>query len=116
MVVWEVIRLRLSLMGDGDTGSPLSRLRARDTALVGTSGKLRAKGGVEADEEGCVSCIGGKGSGERVCLSTRLDGCDLPKGLERDSLIRLVVIVSLPFPFCFFSGENGLNVVNGTEG
>lgn len=39
MVVWEVIRLRLSLMGDGDTGSPLSRLRARDTALVGTSGK-----------------------------------------------------------------------------
>jgi len=39
MVVWEVIRLFLSLMGDGDTGSPLSRFRARDIALVGTCGK-----------------------------------------------------------------------------
>lgn len=71
---------------------------------------------MEADEEGCVSCIGGNGSGERVCLSMRLGGCGLPKGLERDSLIRLVVIVSLSFPLCFFSGENGLKVVKGAEG
>ena len=68
MVVWDVIRLFLSLTGEGDTGSPRSRLRARDTALVGTGGKLREKVDEEADEEGCVSCIGGKGSGERLCL------------------------------------------------
>lgn len=71
---------------------------------------------MEADEECCVSCIGGKGSGDRVCLSMRLGGCDLPKGFELESLIRLVVLLSLSLPFCFFSGENGLNAVKGAEG
>ena len=69
---------------------------------------------MEVDEEGCATYIGGKGSGEKICLSMRLG--DLLKGLERDSFIRLVLILSLSFPFCFFSGENGLNVVKGADG
>ena len=43
MAVVKLTRRLLSLLGDGDTGSPLSRLRARDTAQAGICGGLREK-------------------------------------------------------------------------
>jgi hypothetical protein len=53
------IRRRFSLFGEGETGSPLSRLRARDTALfgVGANGSLVL---AEVDEMGGIGA--GKGS------------------------------------------------------
>lgn len=52
MAVVGITRRLLSLLGDGDTGSPLSRLRARDTAPAGICSGLREKTGEEGEEEG----------------------------------------------------------------
>jgi hypothetical protein len=52
MAVVGLTRRLLSLLGDGDTGSPLSRLRARDTAQAGICGGLREKTDKEREEEG----------------------------------------------------------------
>ena len=51
MAVEGITRRLLSLLGDGDTGSPLSRLRARDTALAGICGGLREKTDEDGEDE-----------------------------------------------------------------
>lgn len=52
MAVGGITRRLLSLLGDGDTGSPLSRLRARDTAVTGICGTLREKTDEEEENGG----------------------------------------------------------------
>jgi hypothetical protein len=52
MAVGGITRRLLSLLGDGDTGSPLSRLRARDTALADICGVLREKTDEDEEDEG----------------------------------------------------------------
>lgn len=52
MAVVGITRRLLSLLGDGDTGSPLSRLRARETAPAGICSGLREKTDEEGEEKG----------------------------------------------------------------
>lgn len=82
MTVAEMTRRLLSLLGDGDTGSPLSRFRARDTALTGICGGLREKMDESGEDEGCIWFRCGNGLGERL----RVRGCTreiaLPEGSE----------------------------------
>lgn len=56
-VDWARTRRRLSLLGEGETGSPRRRLRARDTAVVGAGGSFWANNAGK-----------GSGEGERVGL------------------------------------------------
>jgi hypothetical protein len=95
----EPTRRRFSLFGEGETGSPRRRLRAREMALVGAGGEC--EGEVE-DSDGCRSWMIGKGSGDgaRGCaeaLGFALTG--LLKGLERDSVVLTTVSRCLPLFF-----------------
>ena len=71
MAVGGITRRLLSLLGDGDTGSPLSRLRARDTALAGMYGGLREKTDEDGEQEGSIWFTGGNGIGERLGVCSR---------------------------------------------
>lgn len=66
-MVCEDMRRLFSLLGEGDTGSPRSRFRARDTAFIGDAGRGsrgRAYFRVVAEEVLPDCCLGGERSGE----------------------------------------------------
>jgi hypothetical protein len=104
-VVCEPVRRRFSLLGDGDTGSPLSLFRARDIAEDGA-------GGDAGLADGTVPKPGDSKPSEDCGFGRDLVG--LANGLKSGCGIRGSGL-SGSFPF-FFCGENGLKDDSGAVG
>jgi hypothetical protein len=104
--VWEITRRRFSLLGDGETGSPRRRFRARDIAAEGYGGDMEGK----VDEEvGSGAKRRGNSSRDGLELSCERDLPGLLNGFGDNSCF------TVAFAFCFFIllGEKGLNVERG---
>jgi len=86
------------LLGEGETGSPRSRLRARDTAVGGACNVA------DGDGDG-----GGEGEASRM-RGTGLDLEGVANGFGNVFLIGEDTCFCFPL---FFSGENGLKVDKG---
>lgn len=94
-------RGRFGLTGDGETGSPRRRFRARDTAEVGCGGRVTC-------DEDATGWMRGNGSGDSSLPLTSLWGGENGFGIGR------VWSTCKTLLFLFFTGEKGL--VDATDG
>jgi len=94
-------RGRFGFTGDGETGSPRRRFRARDTAEVGCGGRVTC-------DEDATGWMRGNGSGEGSLPLVSLRGVENRFGIWRVCSTRMTL---LPL---FLTGENGL--VDATDG
>ena len=88
-------RGRFGFTGDGETGSPRSRFRARDTAEVGCGGRVTC-------DEDATGWMRGNGSGDNSLLLASLRGVENGFGIWR-----VCSTCKTPLPL-FLTGEKGL--------
>ena len=85
--VWEIMRRRFSLLGDGETGSPRRRFRARDIAVEGYGGDM--------EEVGSEAKRRGNSSRDGLELSCKRDLPGLLNGFGNNSCSMVAFAFSL---------------------